>query len=145
MERRRAAIKAVVAASPRFLDGWARLGETAADRVDAYAYFRVGYHRGLDQLRQAGWRVATHGYERDRAYQHLGSSTFAKFALNLDQDLRNGLLFHARWDDTIRNDANRERKAWWRTMRAPALWSAAVNAVSALVRQVKGQSGPSAS
>jgi hypothetical protein len=24
--------------------------------VDAYAYFRVGYHRGLDRIRKAGWR-----------------------------------------------------------------------------------------
>ncbi len=26
------------------------------DDVEAYAYFRVGYHRGLDRLRQSGWR-----------------------------------------------------------------------------------------
>src|SRR5699024_72334 len=26
--------------------------------VDAYAYARVGYHRGLDALRAAGWRGA---------------------------------------------------------------------------------------
>jgi hypothetical protein len=61
-QRRRDAVKAVVAASPRFLDGWARLGELADDPVDAYACFRVGYHRGLDQLRQAGWRGS--GYVR---------------------------------------------------------------------------------
>lgn len=96
------------------------------------------------RIRQAGWRVATHGYERDRAYHHLGSSTFAKFALNLDQDLRNGLLFHARWDAAIRKDAVRERKTWWRTMTAPALWSAVRNAASALARQVKGQTGSDA-
>ena len=53
---RRDAVRAVVAGAPRFLDGWARLGELADDPVDAYACFRVGYHRGLDQLRQAGWR-----------------------------------------------------------------------------------------
>ncbi len=60
--RRRSAVKAVVAQSPRFLDAWARLGELADDPVDAYACFRVGYHRGLDQLRQAGWRGS--GYVR---------------------------------------------------------------------------------
>ncbi len=97
------------------------------------------------RIRQAGWRVATHGYERDRAYQHLGSSTFAKFALNLDQDLRNGLLFHARWDDTIRKDGDRERKTWWRTMSAPALWSAASNFTKALGRQVSRRNGSNAS
>ena len=53
---RRSAIAAVVARWPRFLDGWARLGEYARDDVEAYAAFRVGYHRGLDRLRQGGWR-----------------------------------------------------------------------------------------
>jgi hypothetical protein len=61
-DRRRAAVAAVVARSPRFLDGWARLGELARDPVEAYACYRVGYHRGLDQLRQAGWRGS--GYVR---------------------------------------------------------------------------------
>jgi hypothetical protein len=60
--RRRTAVAAVVARSPRFLDGWARLGELARDPVEAYACYRVGYHRGLDQLRQAGWRGS--GYVR---------------------------------------------------------------------------------
>ena len=32
------------------------LGELARDDVEAYACFRVGYHRGLDRLRQNGWR-----------------------------------------------------------------------------------------
>jgi hypothetical protein len=55
-------IAAVVAAHPRFMDGWASLGELATDDVEAYAYFRVGYHRGLDALRAAGWRGS--GYVR---------------------------------------------------------------------------------
>ncbi len=54
--RRRQAVSAVVARFPRFLDGWAQLGLVARDDVEAYAYFRVGYHRGLDRLRQSGWR-----------------------------------------------------------------------------------------
>ena len=58
----REAVSAVVARWPRFLDGWARLGELARDDVEAYAYFRVGYHRGLDRLRQSGWRGS--GYVR---------------------------------------------------------------------------------
>ncbi|HYI61279.1 MAG TPA: DUF3151 family protein [Acidimicrobiales bacterium] len=53
---RRAAVAAVVAGAPRFLDGWARLGQLGRDEVEAYAAFRVGYHRGLDRLRQNGWR-----------------------------------------------------------------------------------------
>jgi hypothetical protein len=61
-EHRRAAVSAVVARFPRFLDGWARLGELARDDVEGYACFRVGYHRGLDRLRQSGWRGS--GYVR---------------------------------------------------------------------------------
>jgi hypothetical protein len=59
---RRGAVAAVVADFPRFLDGWARLGELARDPVEGYACFRVGYHRGLDRLRQSGWRGS--GYVR---------------------------------------------------------------------------------
>jgi hypothetical protein len=55
-DRRREAVSAVVARFPRFLDGWAQLGALARDDVEAYACFRVGYHRGLDRLRQSGWR-----------------------------------------------------------------------------------------
>jgi hypothetical protein len=61
-DTRRDAVAAVVARWPRFLDGWARLGELARDDVEAYACFRVGYHRGLDRLRQSGWRGS--GYVR---------------------------------------------------------------------------------
>ena len=59
---RRDAVAAVVAAHPRFLDGWARLGQLGRDDVEAYAAFRVGYHRGLDRLRANGWRGS--GYVR---------------------------------------------------------------------------------
>jgi len=59
---RRAQVAAIVALRPRFLDGWARLGALARDPVEAYACYRVGYHRGLDQLRQSGWRGS--GYVR---------------------------------------------------------------------------------
>ena len=56
---RRAAVAVVVADHPRFLAGWAELGEIAelaGSHLEAYAYFRVGYHRGLDALRASGWR-----------------------------------------------------------------------------------------
>jgi hypothetical protein len=49
----------VAARFPTCLSAWATLGENAlADgrSVEAYAFFRVGYHRGLDRIRQAGWR-----------------------------------------------------------------------------------------
>jgi hypothetical protein len=44
---------------PACLTAWAILGEEALAGqrfVDAYAYFRVGYHRGLDGVRKAGWK-----------------------------------------------------------------------------------------
>jgi hypothetical protein len=55
-------VAAVVARWPRSLEAWASLGEVAGDDVEAYACFRVGYHRGLDRLRQSGWRGS--GYVR---------------------------------------------------------------------------------
>ncbi len=67
---RRDAVSAVVASEPRFLDGWARLGELGRDPVEAYACFRVGYHRGLDRLRQSGWRGS--GYVRWRHETNRG-------------------------------------------------------------------------
>lgn len=62
IDRRRDAVAAVAAGWPRFLDAWARLGQLGRDEIEAYAYFRVGYHRGLDRLRQSGWRGS--GYVR---------------------------------------------------------------------------------
>jgi hypothetical protein len=56
MSSRRDAVSDVVARWPRFLDGWAQLAVLARDDIEAYAYARVGYHRGLDRLRQNGWR-----------------------------------------------------------------------------------------
>jgi len=61
-DERRNAVSEVVARHPRYLDAWARLGELARDDVEAYACFRVGYHRGLDTLRANGWRGS--GYVR---------------------------------------------------------------------------------
>ena len=42
---------------PAYCAAWAELAERALrdDPVTAYAYARTGYHRGLDQLRRAGW------------------------------------------------------------------------------------------
>ncbi len=69
-ELRRDAVSDVVARWPRFLDAWAQLGLLARDDTEAYAYFRVGYHRGLDRLRQAGWRGS--GYVRWRNETNRG-------------------------------------------------------------------------
>ena len=49
----------VAAAHPASSAAWATLAEAALDDgapVAAYAYARTGYHRGLDQLRRAGWK-----------------------------------------------------------------------------------------
>lgn len=62
---RRAAVAAVAANHPRFLDAWAALADIAINHgeiVESYAYARVGYHRGLDTLRAEGWRGS--GYVR---------------------------------------------------------------------------------
>ena len=56
------AVADVVRAFPEWSEGWAVLGDLARDDVEAYACFRVGYHRGLDALRRAGWRGS--GYVR---------------------------------------------------------------------------------
>lgn len=61
-EERRDAIAQAVARWPRFLDGWARLGDHGRDVMERYAAYRVGYHRGLDRLRANGWRGS--GYVR---------------------------------------------------------------------------------
>lgn len=49
----------VARAHPTYSLAWALLAERALAEgrdVDAYAYARVGYHRGLDALRRNGWR-----------------------------------------------------------------------------------------
>ena len=64
-DERGAVLAAVAARWPRLLDAWAELGRWAAGdgrHIEAYAYCRVGYHRGLDALRAAGWRGS--GYVR---------------------------------------------------------------------------------
>jgi Protein of unknown function (DUF3151) len=55
-DERRAAVASVVGRWPRNLEAWACLGDLTTDPVDAYAAYRVGYHRGLDRLRANGWR-----------------------------------------------------------------------------------------
>lgn len=59
---RHESVSRVVAASPRSLVAWATKGDIARDTIEAYSSYRVGYHRGLDALRQNGWRGS--GYVR---------------------------------------------------------------------------------
>ena len=69
-DERRAALADVVAAAPRSLEGWARLGDAGRDVIERYAAYRVGYHRGLDTLRANGWRGS--GYVRWNAAGNRG-------------------------------------------------------------------------
>ena len=54
-EERRRALGEVVAAHPSSVAAWDAMAEVGRDPVERYAYARVGYHRGLDALRGAGW------------------------------------------------------------------------------------------
>lgn len=50
---------AVAAAHPTYSAAWGALAEAALERgstIEAYAYARTGYHRGLDALRRNGWK-----------------------------------------------------------------------------------------
>ena len=50
---------AVARANPTSSLAWATLAEQALEGgkdVEAYAYARTGYHRGLDALRRSGWK-----------------------------------------------------------------------------------------
>jgi glycosyltransferase involved in cell wall biosynthesis len=68
------------------------------------------------RIRQAGWKVATCGYERLRAYAHLGSTTIGARPSQsyLENVLRNGRLFHQRWDAVIAREHPRPRRTWRR-------------------------------
>jgi hypothetical protein len=69
-DERRAAVSTVARRHPQWPAAWAALGELSDDDVEAYAYFRVGYHRGLDALRREGWRGS--GYVRWSAPSNRG-------------------------------------------------------------------------
>jgi hypothetical protein len=71
-ERRRV-VADIVADHPTCLEGWAILGDLALSRIDAYAAYRVGYHRGLDRLRHNGWRGS--GFVR---WRHPGNRGFLR-------------------------------------------------------------------
>ncbi|HTW99891.1 MAG TPA: DUF3151 family protein [Acidimicrobiales bacterium] len=66
----RAAASAAAGRFPAYLEAWATLAELTSDPVESYAYARVGYHRGLDALRAAGWKGS--GYVRWRHPSNRG-------------------------------------------------------------------------
>lgn len=67
---RRDGVAGVVALHPRSIEGWSALGDLGRDRMESYACYRVGYHRGLDSLRANGWRGS--GYVRWRHESNRG-------------------------------------------------------------------------
>jgi GT2 family glycosyltransferase len=91
------------------------------------------------RIRKAGWRIATSGYERLGAYYHLGSTTISRApsAPYLEGVLRNGRLFHQRWDAVIQAEHPRARRTW---MRTPGIAGWAATAV-ALARAIVRHSG----
>ena len=94
------------------------------------------------RIRRGDWKVATHGYERLGAYFHLGSTTVGVLSNAYKQRVvRNGLLFHDRWDDAIRRDGARARRTWWRRP-TPAGWvHTSVAAAKAFAGAIGGRNG----
>jgi glycosyltransferase involved in cell wall biosynthesis len=91
------------------------------------------------RIRRAGWKIATYAYERIGAYEHLGSTTVGALSESYKaRVLRNGRLFHERWDDTIRGECARRRKTWRRRTSARGWWWTASSVVRALASCGRG-------
>ncbi len=101
---RRVEVGKVVCSWPTFLAAWATMGDLAADDAEAYAAYRVGYHRGLDRLRQNGWRGS--GYVR---WQHETNRGFLRALAGLQ-----------RLAETIGEDDENERCAHFLLQLDPA-------------------------
>lgn len=78
----RTRLTGIAAQFPTCLTAWAALGELSLpdDAVTAYAFFRTGYHRGLDRARAAGWR----GTQQLR-WEHNGNRGFLRCLYGLHQ------------------------------------------------------------
>ena len=76
----RSEIASLVVTHPRSLAAWAALGAAGRDAIERYAAFRVGYHRGLDKLRQSGWRGS--GYVR---WSHESNRPFLRCVSGLQR------------------------------------------------------------
>ncbi|HET8601049.1 MAG TPA: DUF3151 domain-containing protein [Segeticoccus sp.] len=79
---------------------WAVLAEDALDDgrvVDAYAYARTGYHRGLDALRRNGWRgqgPVPWSHEPNRGFlRALGALARAASAIGETDEQRRCTMF----------------------------------------------------
>ncbi len=74
------ALSDVAATAPRSLHAWAALGLAGRTVMESYAAYRVGYHRGLDALRQNGWRGS--GYVK---WEHPQNQGFLRCLAGLQQ------------------------------------------------------------
>jgi hypothetical protein len=72
-DTRREALAEAASEAPLSLLEWAELGDAGRDTIESYAYFRIGYHRGLDALRQNGWRGS--GYVK---WEHSSNQPFLR-------------------------------------------------------------------
>ncbi|MFL6280573.1 MAG: glycosyltransferase family 2 protein [Vicinamibacterales bacterium] len=89
------------------------------------------------RVRAAGWKVATCGYERLGAYRHVGSSTLG--TLSDDHKarvLRNGRLFHQRWDPEIVRSHARRRATWPRPLSLERWAVTGIKALRAVPRRL---------
>ena len=77
------------------------------------------------RIRSAGWKIATHGFERGGAYHHLVNTTYGRTAseARMALGLRNARLFFGRWHGMIEAESGRRRKTWLRRA-TPAGWLA---------------------
>lgn len=87
---------------------WAVLAEKALDAgqdVTGYAYARVGYHRGLDQLRRNGWKGAgpvPWSHEANRGFlRALSSLGLAAAAIEEEPEVQRIRAFLLDADPTI--------------------------------------------
>jgi hypothetical protein len=81
----REAVAAIVTHHPADSLAWATLGDVEDSLIVRYAAYRVGYHRGLDALRQNGWRGA--GLVR---FEHPGNRGFLRCVKGL-ADMANAI------------------------------------------------------
>jgi GT2 family glycosyltransferase len=70
------------------------------------------------RIRAAGWKIATHGYERDGAYVHALNSTLGRTPSErrMELGLRNARMFFDRWSEAIRREHSRPRRSWARRL-----------------------------
>jgi hypothetical protein len=71
-------VASAVGRFPTWSLAWAALGDVGRDDLERYAAYRVGYHRGLDLLRQSGWRGS--GYVR---WDHPSNRGFLRCLVGL--------------------------------------------------------------